>query len=523
MPRSFTNCASTALRLAIGLLAGLFFQPGYANILPVRIHITESIKPFALPESNSGLQSEIIRAAFATQAVQTEIVFLPGARAWGDYAHGDIDVITNAKPDSQLSIVLSSWPVLTFYNSAITLKSKSLKLRSVRDLGNLRVLAFQNASRFLGPEYADMAAANKNYGESSTVRAMMLQEDRVDTIISQPDVFRFSLITQAKMLNRVAELDAFEYHKIFPTSNKYWLGFRTESLRDQFERGIAAIYASGEIDKIFSRYQKDYATSRGMFIELDCRFKKTNRPVDCLKKPVAASTGDQLRVVFGKSRPPFVNEQDESGISVDLFREAARRMGKGYHSTFVTNNHMEADLAGGRSDVAVEIQKKPNHIFYSAPFVTYSNVVATRVTDNIDFHGWDDLKGRAVCAWQMAESNLGPEFAKVRRHFASYDEFGIQRDQVKMFLLGRCRALLIDKNLMVWHMNELARSDPSLVIPKEGDLAMAPVPGKANLDWYVGFHSEALRNRFDDALNSMRKDGTYQRIVKKYISGRSTN
>lgn len=56
-----------------------------AESSPLRIHITESITPFALPETNSGLSVEIMRAAFDSQGVATAFVFLPSARAWSSF------------------------------------------------------------------------------------------------------------------------------------------------------------------------------------------------------------------------------------------------------------------------------------------------------------------------------------------------------------------------------------------------------------------------------------------------------
>ena len=235
---------------------------------------------------------------------------------------------------------------------------------------------------------------------------------------------------------------------------------------------------------------------------------------------ISAFAAEPLKVIFGVSRPPFVMEESQNGISIDLFREATRRMGLDFRPSFAPNLRLQYELERGTFDAVVEVQSSTDKAFYSTPFVTYSNVVLSRTTENLKFRDWPDLAGKDVCAWQNAESNLGPAFSAAKSDFSSYHEFGVQRNQVRLWILKRCQVLVIDRNLVIWHMMELSRSDPKLKVPSENELVMAPVPGKSNLDWYVGFRDENLRNRFNEALDAMRRDGTYKRIFDKYIRGK---
>ena len=235
---------------------------------------------------------------------------------------------------------------------------------------------------------------------------------------------------------------------------------------------------------------------------------------------ISAFAAEPLKAIFGVSRPPFIMEESQNGISMDLFREAARRMGLDFRPNFAPNLRLQYELERGTFDAVVEVQKSTDKAFYSTPFVTYSNVVLSRSAENLKFRDWSDLAGKDVCAWQNAELNLGTAFAAAKSKFKSYHEFGVQRDQVRLWILKRCQVLVIDRNLVIWHMLELSRSNPKLKAPSENELVMAPVPGKSDLDWYVGFRDENLRNRFNEALDAMRKDGTYKQIFDKYIRGK---
>ena len=247
----------------------------------VMVSVDHATQPFTLPDSDSGLQVEIIRAAFASQSTQVTFVFLSSKRTALAFKSGLVDVLTDDKPGNNVTSVHSHWPVMTFRNQAITFAPKHLKLNSIADLRKLRVVAFQEARLYLGDEFAAMAKHNSGYLELPHMPSRMLSLDRADVIVSQPDIFRFNLTSESSPSQTHQVFESFEYHDILPAANQYWFGFRDEELRDRFERGIAAIYANGEIDALFLKYKQRYGTSRGMFISLDCQFLKSNRPETC--------------------------------------------------------------------------------------------------------------------------------------------------------------------------------------------------------------------------------------------------
>lgn len=234
---------------------------------------------------------------------------------------------------------------------------------------------------------------------------------------------------------------------------------------------------------------------------------------------LSAAPAPALRVVFGVSRPPFVDERSRSGIALDLFAEAARRLGWRYEIQHAPNKRMLSLLRQGVVDVAVEVQQGEAGLHFSTPFLSYRNVLLLPPGREAPVRDWADLAGLRVCAWQLAEASLGPQFAAARPRFAQYHEFGNQRDQVRLWLLGRCEALVIDRDLLLWHMRELVRSEPQLAQPRPETLRSLPVPGQAGLDWFVGFRDAALRDRFNEALAALRADGSYQRIVNLHLLG----
>ena len=247
----------------------------------VNVGLQSVIAPFVLSEHSSGLLVDVIRAAFASQQIPVEFRYLPNAR-FDDLLHaGVLDATTAATSQPTQEGYLSHWPISYFHNMAITLRSRIPVLADVKDLKKYRVTAFHHARKLLGPDYAAATADHPNYREAITMPSGALLLERTDVIISQPDVFQYYLHQQLPE-KRIAESEL-AYHDVLGPGKFYWMRFRTEAQRDAFERGIAQLYATGEIDRILERYQHDYGVTRGFFTSLDCQFRPATMPQQCKK------------------------------------------------------------------------------------------------------------------------------------------------------------------------------------------------------------------------------------------------
>ncbi|WP_426170926.1 substrate-binding periplasmic protein [Pseudoduganella sp. R-32] len=243
----------------------------------IRFGLQDDIAPFVMPDRHSGLMVDVLRDAMATQGIAADFLYLPQKRTEEALRKGVVDVTTSAKPGMTLPGVMSRWPITSFHNLAITRRANLPRLDSVADLSHYRVTAFNGASRMLGQAYRDAVQGNARYSEPLTLQSPLLVLKQVDVVISQKDIFNFYLDRQSYL--RDGDFDLV-YHDILGKPNEYWFAFRTVEMRESFERGIAALYKSGDIDRIFNRYNKAYGTSRDFFRPLDCRFAAI-KPQDC--------------------------------------------------------------------------------------------------------------------------------------------------------------------------------------------------------------------------------------------------
>jgi ABC-type amino acid transport substrate-binding protein len=273
----------TAVVFAAAAATAPIAEPARPGPTPatVKIGLQSVIAPFVLADRASGLLADVLRAAYASQQIGVEFISLPNVGFEEQFRLGVFDVSTGARSEQAQEGYLSPWPVTYFHNMAITLRSRIPTLSGVDDLKKYRVTAFRNARTVLGPAYAAATAGHPNYREAVTMPSGALFLERTDVIISQPDVFRYYLSQQLPQKRDAgAEL---AFHDVLGPGRFYWMRFRTEAQRSAFERGIAQLYTSGEIDRILERYQRDYGVSRDFFIGLDCQFRPELAPQKCKK------------------------------------------------------------------------------------------------------------------------------------------------------------------------------------------------------------------------------------------------
>jgi polar amino acid transport system substrate-binding protein len=138
------------------------------------------------------------------------------------------------------------------------LKSRKLRIRSVADLGDKSVIAFQNAKKYMGADFSKVVAGNRRYKEMAQQegQAQMLLLGRIDLVIMDESIFRYyrqRLVAERKD-NGVPETVAYE---IFPPT-PYKAAFISPEIRDAFNRGIVAMRRDGRYQAIYKRYADQY-------------------------------------------------------------------------------------------------------------------------------------------------------------------------------------------------------------------------------------------------------------------------
>lgn len=226
----------------------------------------------------------------------------------------------------------------------------------------------------------------------------------------------------------------------------------------------------------------------------------------------------ELEVMFGVSRPPYIMEDQRTGIVFEIAAAIFERMGISFNPSFGSNKRLDRELLTGRIDVAVEVQPTDAHIYYSDPLVAYRNFAVARKRDRIGMTNFADLRGRSVCAWQGASTLVGEPLQKAIPGFASYREYPLQKEQVRVWLAGLCDVILIDDTLLNWHTQNLSEAFRSQGREIDMDVNYYAFPGNNQFWFYAGFRDKSLRDRFNRVLAEIRQDGTYDRIREGFLA-----
>ncbi|WP_230390838.1 ABC transporter substrate-binding protein [Reinekea sp. G2M2-21] len=210
-----------------------------------------ALPPYVIQNGNTGMEMEIVREALALKGHTVEPVYLPFARVPLSLKEKSVSLALTVNENSGLSDIFYSDSHITYQNVAITLAKNNLTINSSSDMKDMSILAFQDATKYLGSDYASMALKNPDYQEKSQQDAqiLMLFSNRVDTVVMDINIFKYFRSLNEKV---DTSLDV-TIHKIFSPS-LYKVGFLSETIRDEFNDALAQLKESGRYDEIISEY-----------------------------------------------------------------------------------------------------------------------------------------------------------------------------------------------------------------------------------------------------------------------------
>ncbi|GGY02398.1 substrate-binding periplasmic protein [Paludibacterium paludis] len=218
----------------------------------VHIAFGETLAPYVIEETQSGLELEIVRAALKEEGLALKPSFYPQKRLpvlLGSSQVDGVALMTAAlAPHAALSEVY-----VTYEDYAITLARRGITLHSISDMKPYTVAGFPLASHYFGAEYLALASNNPNYSEPSNQmdQNRLLYREAVDVVIADKRIFHYydrQLIRQK--LEKPADVTL---HPLFDQVS-YRIAFRDKALRDRFNRGLAAIAKKGIYRTISQRY-----------------------------------------------------------------------------------------------------------------------------------------------------------------------------------------------------------------------------------------------------------------------------
>lgn len=230
-----------------------------------------------------------------------------------------------------------------------------------------------------------------------------------------------------------------------------------------------------------------------------------------LLSPLAFAEKKKVLIVgFGMDKPPYVFEKNDSGLEVEIFREAAHAAGYEVKSFYGPMERIKSMMIQGRLDAITNTNIKERlHFYNSAPFIEYHNYAIALKKKKLKINSISDLKKYSIVSFQRARDLLGDEYTKMVSGNSQYSEVADQKLRNIQLYKERIDVVIADKRIFEYFNTQLDRSpvyDQPVIIY---DIF------KINR-YEAAFRSEAVMKKFNEGLSIIKKNGTYQKLEVKY-------
>ncbi len=213
--------------------------------------------------------------------------------------------------------------------------------------------------------------------------------------------------------------------------------------------------------------------------------------------------------------PPYVIQQNDRGIILDILRAALSSQGYQLKISYGNNTDNVHAFNEGMLDVACisNVNASPEAYFSSQPLLEMQNLAVILDTPEVTINSVADLSRYRVSAFNNATHLLTAPYAAAVSRSPQYTEYSDQSRQVASLFSHQSDVLILDQTIFRYYLSQLRRLSPN-------DTRLhSQYRFRRLFDsyyYYIAFHSEAVRNAFDEGLRIIRENGDYQHIMESY-------
>jgi len=240
---------------SLALLLSMLCMVSLSSAEQVRMAFANTIPPYTIPETSTGIELDIVREALAFKDHTLIIHYMPLSRMPGSFALGDVDgVMTDFGTDLSPLDGHYAEPAILFNNRFYSLKDRNLQIRKPSDIKGLSIVAFPGAQKRF-PEWLKDSQEDGRYHEIKVqkLQILLLFAGRYDLVLSDKVVFQYFFLQQLKNNNLQAK--PLSEHDVFVERPlDYRPVFKSPKIRDDFNEGLQVLKSSGRYQEIFDTY-----------------------------------------------------------------------------------------------------------------------------------------------------------------------------------------------------------------------------------------------------------------------------
>jgi len=225
---------------------------------------------------------------------------------------------------------------------------------------------------------------------------------------------------------------------------------------------------------------------------------------------VQSAFSQEIKLALSLSIPPYVISENDSGIELDILKEAFSLSNITVKPIYVPlarlNKQIETDEVDGSATILESLGFK--NVYYSDVYITYKNIAVSLKKNNINIKSIADLRNMDIITFQNAKKYLGLEFSQAVSQNSSYYEFYDQEKQVKMLYKDRIQVIILDKNIFHYYRQNSVKEYKKEIVTHE----IFPVN-----QYKIAFKDPKIRDKFNKGLKELKKSGRYNQIINKYL------
>lgn len=228
----------------------------------------------------------------------------------------------------------------------------------------------------------------------------------------------------------------------------------------------------------------------------------------CLSQVVQAK---EIKLAVGFSVAPYIIQESDSGIELDIIREALAYKGHSMKTMYLPFIEIDRAIVDKGADAIATVEEKIGiDGYFSDNVITYRNYAISLASKNLEINNISDLKDMNVTSFQLSTKYLGSEFAEMAKANPRYREKEEHTLRIKLLFDGRTDVAIIDKNIFQYYSKVVADKTDITQAVKYHDIF-------PENKYKVVFQDKALRDDFNAGLKHLRESGGYQKIFDNYL------
>ncbi|CAI3805480.1 substrate-binding periplasmic protein [Rheinheimera sp. MM224] len=217
-----------------------------AQAAPMKVGLHDSA-PWAYRNAQgeiTGVDYEIVKAILQREGIEAEFELYSYSRLLKLFSEQKLDIASPVAVPYPGAFY--SQPYFTVLDVVIQKSNKTIKINTLQDLTGKTIVAYQQASEVLGPDFSAIIKKAHYLEEADREKQFeLLMNDRVQLMVGD-----------AKVLAYYADKNygsgSIQMHQIFPSVD-YPAAFWNAKLQAQFNSGLLHLTESGELQKIHDK------------------------------------------------------------------------------------------------------------------------------------------------------------------------------------------------------------------------------------------------------------------------------